>query len=184
MRSKQLTQAQEEYQRFDKHRQVANRIILILFVAILVCVAVSWHLANITYVPAMIITSIFLAYSVVAYFYIKSTKKKHDLLYAEAYGASVEVTHNGLFGELWEEFEYNQFEGLTDGKMTYAATGGESIELNILRNKREYIIEIDSKALYMIVDEETNTPIEKEIPLYEFTDIGEVFVAIRDFVEN
>lgn len=184
MRSKQFTQEQEEYLCFDKHRQVANRIILILFVALLVCVAVSWHLANITLVPALVITGIFLAYSVVAYFYIKNTKKKHDLLYAEAYGASVEVTHNGLFGELWEEFEYNQFEGLTDGRVTYAATSGESIELNILRKKREYIIEIDSKALYMIVDEETDTPIEKEIPLSEFTDMGEVFTTIREFIEE
>ena len=119
-----------------------------------------------------------------AYFYIKSTKKKHDLLYAEAYGASVEVTHNGLFGELWEEFEYNQFEGLTDGKVTHAATGSESIELNILRKKREYIIEIDSQTLYLIVDEETDTPIEKEIPLSDFADMGEVFTTIRKFVEQ
>lgn len=184
MRSKQFTQEQEEYLCFDKHRQVANRIILILFVALLVCVAVSWHLANITLVPALIITGIFLAYSVVAYFYIKSTKKKHDLLYAEAYGASVEVTHNGLFGELWEEFEYNQFEGLTDGRVTYAATSGESIELNILRKKREYIIEIDSQTLYLLVDEETDTPIEKEIPLSDFADMGEVFTTIRKFVEQ
>ena len=61
MRSKQFTQEQEEYLCFDKHRQVANRIILILFVALLVCVAVSWHLANITYVPASIVTGVFLA---------------------------------------------------------------------------------------------------------------------------
>lgn len=180
MRSKQLTKEQEEYLCFDRHRQAANRIILILFV----CVAVSWHLANTTYVPALIITGVFLTYSVGAYFYTNCTKKKHDLLYAAAYGASVEVAHDGLFGELWEEFDYNQFEGLTDGKVTYAVAGSESIELNIMRRKREYIIEIDSMALYMIVDEETDSPVEKEIPLSEFTDIGEVFVAIREFVEN
>lgn len=184
MRSKQLTQEQEEYLRFDRHRQATNIFMLILFVVLLISVAVSWHLANITYVPALIITGVFLAYSVGVYFYTKNTKKKHDFLYAAAYGASVEVAYDGLFGELWEEFEYNQFEGLTDGKVTYAATGGESIELNILRKKREYIIEIDSKALYMIVDEETDTPIEKEIPLSEFTDMGEVFSAIRKFVEQ
>lgn len=184
MRTKQLTQEQEEYLRFDRHRQATNRIILILFVILLICVAVSWHLANITFVPALILTGVFLIYSIIAFLLTKNIREKHDLLYAAAYGASVEVAHSGLFGELWEEFEYNQFEGLTDGKVTYAATGSESIELHILRKKREYIIEIDSQTLYMIADEETDTPYEKEIPLSEYADMGEVFSAIREFVEN
>lgn len=36
----------------------------------------------------------------------------------------------------------------------------------------------------MIVDEETDTSIEKEIGVSQFADMGEVFSAIREFVEN
>lgn len=181
---KQLTEEQKEFLCFDKRRQKVNKIMLILFVVLLICVVVSWHLANTSYIPALILTVAIISYSIFAVFFVKNTRKRHNLLYAAAYGNSDEVAHNGLFGELWEEFEYNQFEGLTDGKVTYAATGNESIELTIQRKKREYIIEIDSRTLYMIVDEETNTPIEKEISLTEFADEGEVFAAIREFVEK
>ena len=184
MCSKQLTQEQETYLCFDRKRQTANRIILIFFVILLICVTVSWNLTNISYLPALILSGVLLICSVCAFLYMKNAMKKHKILYAAAHSVSAEVAHEGLFGELWEEFEYNQFEGLTDGKVTFAAAGSESIELTILRKKREYIIEIDSQSLYMIVDEETDTPVEKEVPLSEFADMGEVFSAIREFVEN
>jgi len=36
----------------------------------------------------------------------------------------------------------------------------------------------------MICDEETDAPIEKELPLSDFKDVGEVFLAIREFIET
>ena len=34
----------------------------------------------------------------------------------------------------------------------------------------------------MICDEETDTPIEKEVPLSELKDVGDFFLAVSDFM--
>ena len=99
-------------------------------------------------------------------------------------GIDFEAVHSGLFGELWDEFEYNQFEGSIDGKVVFAETYNNTIDLVIVRCKREFLITIDKDTLSMIADEETDFPVEKEFSLSEMTDVGQVFAAIREFIES
>ena len=105
-------------------------------------------------------------------------------MYEAAYGKEKDIVRTGLFGEIWEEFEWNQFEGLTDGKIVFAETHNNAIELEIIRHKHEFNIVIDNDVVYMVMDDETDTPIEKEIPLSKLSEIGQVFTAIREFVES
>jgi hypothetical protein len=66
----------------------------------------------------------------------------------------------------------------------FAETHNNTIELQIMRKKHEFHICIDCEAIYMICDEETDAPIEKEISLSGFKDVGEVFLSIREFIES
>ena len=105
-------------------------------------------------------------------------------MYEAAYGKEKDIVRTGLFGEIWEEFEWNQFEGLADGKIVFAETHNNTIELEIIRHKHEFNITIDSEAVYMVMDDETDNPVEKEMPLSKIIDVGQVFAIIREFVES
>ena len=79
---------------------------------------------------------------------------------------------------------WNQYEGLTDGKVVFAETHNNTIDMQIIRNKHEFCIEVTCEAIYMICDEETDTPIEKEVPLSELKDVEDFFLTVRDFIEK
>ena len=121
--------------------------------------------------------------TIITIFICRHLARKGEQLYIAAYGNDKDIIRNGLFGELWQEFEWNQYEGLTDGKVVFAQTHNNTIDLQIIRHKHEFSVEITSDGLYLICDEETDAPIEKEIPLSDFKDAGEVFLAIREFIE-
>ena len=73
---------------------------------------------------------------------------------------------------------------MTDGKVVFAEKHNNTIELEIVRNKHEFDIMIDKDTVYMVMDEETDAPVEKEVALDEITDLGQAFKVIRDFVEG
>lgn len=70
------------------------------------------------------------------------------------------------------------------GKVAFAETHNNTVDMQIIRKKHEFSICIDCEAVYMICDEETDAPIEKEIALSNFKDVGEVFLTIREFIES
>lgn len=184
MRKRELTQAQREYRRFDVRRGIIIKTLVVFLVAILVCFVTAFR--NVDKNPALLLfcLGILIVYTVITIFVCLHLARKHGQLYVAAYGNDTDVIRNGLFGELWQEFEWNQYEGLTDGKVIFAETHNNTIDLQIMRKKHEFNICIDCEAVYMICDEETDTPIEKELPLSDFKDVGEVFLAIREFIET
>ena len=183
MRKRELTPAQKEYRRFDVRRGIIIKTLVVFLVSILVCLIAAFRNVNKDPAPLLFCLGILIVYTIIAIFVCLYLARKHGQLYVAAYGNDTDIIHNGLFGELWQEFEWNQFEGLTDGKVVFAETRNNTIDLQILRKEHEFDICIDSEAIYMICDEETDAPIEKEIPLSDLTDVGEVFLAIREFVE-
>jgi len=183
LRKRELTPAQKEYRRFDTRRGIIIKTLIVFLVAILVCLIAAFRNVNKDPTPLLFCLGILIVYTVITIFVCLHLARKHGQLYVAAFGNDTDVIHNGLFGELWQEFEWNQFEGLTDGKVVFAETHNNTIDLQILRKEHEFDICIDCEAIYMICDEETDAPIEKEIPLSDFKDVGEVFLAIREFIE-
>ncbi len=183
MRKRELTPAQKEYRRFDTRRGIIIKTLIVFLVAILVCLIAAFRNVNKDPAPLLFCIGILIVYTIISIFVCLYLARKHGQLYVAAYGNDTDIIHNGLFGELWQEFEWNQFEGLTDGKVVFAETHNNTIDLQILRKKHEFDICIDCEAIYMICDEETDAPIEKEIPLSDLMDVGEVFLAIREFIE-
>lgn len=184
MRKKELTQAQKEYRRFDTRRGNIIKMLIVFLAAILICLVSGFRVIDETPVPLLLVLGILIAYTVITIFVCRYLAHKHGELYVAAYGNDTDIIRSGLFGELWQEFEWDQYEGLTDGKVVFAQTHNNTIDLQILRNKHEFEIEIECEIMYMICDEETDNPIEIEIPLCNFKDVGEVFLAIRDFIEG
>ena len=184
MRKRELTPAQKEYRRFDTRRGIIIKTLIVLLVAILVCLIAAFRNVNKDPTPLLFCLGILIVYTVITIFVCLHLARKHGQLYVAAYGNDTDIIHNGLFGELWQEFEWNQYEGLTDGKVIFAETHNNTVDLQIMRKKHEFNICIDCEAVYMICDEETDAPIEKEIPLSDLTDVGEVFLAIREFIES
>jgi len=183
MLNRDMTPAQKEYRRFDVRRGIIIKTLVVFLVAILVCFVTAFRNVDEDPAPLLFCLGILIVYTVITIFVCLHLARKHGQLYVAAYGNDTDVIHNGLFGELWQEFEWNQFEGLTDGKVVFAETHNNTIDLQILRKEHEFDICIDCEAIYMICDEETDAPIEKEIPLSDFKDVGEVFLAIREFIE-
>ena len=183
MRKRELTPAQKEYRRFDVRRGIIIKTLVVFLVAILVCFVTAFRNVDKNPAPLLFCLGILIVYTVITIFVCLYLARKHGQLYVAAYGNDTDIIQNGLFGELWQEFEWNQYEGLTDGKVVFAQTHNNTIDLQIIRHKHEFSVEITSDGLYLICDEETDALIEKEIPLSNFKDVGEVFFAIREFIE-
>ena len=184
MRKRELTPAQKEYRRFDTRRGIIIKTLIVFLIAILVCFIAAFRLVDENPTPLLLLLGILIAYTIITIFICKHLSHKHSQLYVAAYGNDTDIIRNGLFGEIWQEFEWNQYEGLTDGKVVFAVTHNNTIDLQIIRNKHEFCIEVTCEAIYMICDEETDTPIEKEVPLSELKDVGDFFLTIRDFIEK
>lgn len=184
MRKRKLTQAQKEYRRFDVHRGIIIKTLLVFLTAILVCFIAAFLNVDNDPAPLLFCVGILIIYTIITIFVCLHLARKHGQLYVAAYGNDTDNIRNGLFGELWQEFEWNQYEGLTDGKVVFAQTHNNTIDLQIIRHKHEFSVEITSNGLYLISDEETDTPVEKELPLSGFENVGDVFAAIRTFIES
>lgn len=184
MRHKGLTEDQRKYKVFDQRRQIAIKIMITFLIVILVCFVTAFRMVDKDPTPLLLYTGILVAYAIITIFVCRYLVRKHEELFIAAYGNDSAIIHTGLFGEIWQEFEWNQFEGLTDGKVVFVEKHNNTIELEIVRNKHEFDITIDKDAVYMVMDDETDMPVEKEIPLAEMADLGQVFTAIRKFVER
>ena len=184
MRKNELTPAQKAYRRFDKRRGLIVITLVVFLVTALICFGGSFSIVDEDPSLFLLFFGILIVVTVITVLICRHLARKHERLYAAAYGNDSEVIHTGLFGELWEEFEWDQYEGLTDGKVVFAQTHNNTIELQIIRGKHEFSVVIDSKGLSLICDEETDAPIEKEMPLSDFKNVGEVFLTIRAFIER
>ncbi len=184
MRKKELTQAQKDYLKFYNYRSTVIKTLIILLVAILICFIFSFNLVDNNPIPLLVFLFILIVYTVITIFISKHLANKHSKLYVAAYGNEPDIIREGLFGELWLEFEWNQYEGLTDGKVVYAEIHNNIIDLQIIRNKHKFCVEINRESIYMVCDEETGTPIEKEVLLSDLEDVRDFFFIVRKFIET
>ncbi len=184
MRKRELTPAQKEYRCFDVPRGIIIKTLIVFLVSILVCFIAAFRDVDEDPAPLLFCIGILIIYTIITIFVCLYLARKHGQLYVAAYGNDTDIIHTGLFGEIWQEFEWNQYEGLTDGKVVFAETHNNTIDLQILRNKHEFCIEVTCESVSMICDEETDTPIEKEVLLSEIKDVGDFFFTVRDFIEK
>jgi hypothetical protein len=118
-------------------------------------------------------------------------RKKISDLKIEAYGKEGEFSRTGLFKEIWDDYEYNQFEGYFDDpssiykvKIDFIDDHNNTIDVVLLYKKHEFIIQFDEESIQIIADEETDTPKEKILLLSELHNTEEVFFQIKSFISD
>lgn len=116
----------------------------------------------------------------------KGSAKRAKTLRSAACGNAPDVDRDTVFGRFYTEFETftGQNQWLSDAKVAEEEVCCGYVDLVIERNDHEFLINVDKDGLYMIADEETNEPVEKGIPISEFTDHGQIFEAIKAFVKE
>lgn len=93
------------------------------------------------------------------------------------------IIRTGLFAEIYNAYRYDGFEfHLTYEKLDFLEYHNNSIDIGLQNNKHEFLIEIDENFISIIVDEETENPIEKEIPLSSIATIEQLNTTINNFI--
>ena len=178
------TAQQQKYRAFDRKSKMISTLILAVGLIVLIGVFIWFGYAEESITPFLISLGFLAVWFVVLCIIVSRLNSQRIKLCEAAYGKEEDPVCSGLFGELWEEYEWNQFEGLIDGRITFSEAHNGIIELEITRHKHDFHITVDQDAVYMVMDEETDTPLEKVIPLSELMELGQVFSDIQGFVES
>lgn len=184
MKRSELTEAQKKYMEFDRRRRISVRLQLVCFSVVLLFFLSALCADAINPNLLLIYSCLLTIWAAAVFFLCRHFARRHKELYAAAHAGETDVARTGLFGEIWDEFEWNRFEGLTDGKVLSAEAFGNIIELEIIRHGHEFNIVIDENAVCMLMDDETDDPVEKNIPLSELAGLEQFYAAVREFIES
>ncbi len=179
---RELSQTQKEYRKFVVRKTNTVRVLIVFLVAILICLIGGFRVVDENNVPLLLSFGVLLIYSVVTVLICKHLVRKDTELCLAAYGNDLDMIRTGLFAELWDEFEDNNFKGWFDGKTVSAVNQNNCIDLTIVRKQHEFSVLIDENAVSIVIDEETDESIEKEIPLSDISDIGQFISIIQEII--
>ena len=184
MSKKNLTDAQKAYRRFDKARIIICYVLMALFLVALIFFVIGMRHLETNAILLLIASSLLILWVIVVCVVAPKLNTRGLILYEAAYGKENETMRTGLFEEIWKEFEWNRFEGMTASKVVFAEAHNNTIEMEIRHRHHEFDITIDNDAIYMVMDDETDVPVEKEVPLSDVKNIQHLYVIVREFVEG
>ena len=118
-----------------------------------------------------------------AFLVLKKMQQKEKTLRAAAKTERPEIS-NPLFKELFDEYEYNQLEGFTQNiffhtwKLTCIDDYNNIISLCFTKKQHEIAIDLSENDISIIIDEETDSPVELVMNMHDFNSIDEVLNTI------
>ena len=123
---------------------------------------------------------------VARYFQVKQHAKAEEALRVKIYGVEKMEITNPIFRELYEEFHYDQFEGVLkqgffeNWKVTWVDEHNQLIDLIYTKQEHEIAITISNNEVSIMIDEETDNPTMQDIPLDDekWKDVYVLFSAI------
>lgn len=160
---------QTAYQKFEKVSKIITAILLLAGLAALVSFLIAMTMED-NLIPVLVSAGLLVIWFVLLCA-VASRLNSRRLAFSEE-----AADPSGLFRKIKKACEK-----LPDSKVVFAETHNGVLEMEIHRHGHEFHITIDHDGLYMVMDEESGTPIEKEIPL---SDPDAVFAAIRNFVKG
>ncbi|MBQ4101696.1 MAG: hypothetical protein IJC85_02280 [Oscillospiraceae bacterium] len=180
MKRPEQTKTEMEYKRFDKISKIVFYPLSILTIAsIILFVLVKSD-------ELKLLFSLFLLFDTIAIILVASkiNNKRNaflQLLKEEREG----IVRTGLFEEIYNAYKYDGFEfNLIYDKLLFEEYYNNIIEIGVQKDDHEFFIMIDEKAISIIVDEETDCPIEKEIPLSNIATMEQVYSVINDVLSQ
>ncbi len=180
MRKNKFTQTELDYKKFNKKSNIQIWIFAALTVIFGVTAALSDNDKSFTISSILLITILF-AELFICVTINKKRNKYLALLKKERYS----IKRTGIFSEIYEEYWHDGFEfNLKYDKLVHCEYYNNSIDITLVKNKHEFLIEIDDFSISIIVDEETDTPKQTEILLTDFSSIEQVYVSTNKFIES
>ena len=178
MKKQNMTNLERQYNRFDLFSKIALFAILgFTFVfGFLFVFAKSDELKA--------LFGLLMSLSTVSIFFVAPKIGKKRTIYLQQLCEERDsVVRTRLFAEVYDAYRYDGFEfNLTYEKLDFVEYHNNSIDIGLQKNKHEFLIEIDENFISIIVDEETDSPIEKEIPLSSIASIEQLYTTINEFI--
>lgn len=107
----------------------------------------------------------------------ENTQRKLNEMYS--------IERTGLFREIFEAYRHDDFEfNLNYDKLLHEEYDNNTIDIGLIKNKHEFFILLTEDYISIIADEETNHPIEREIPLSDIPTMEQVYLLLNEFIEN
>lgn len=95
------------------------------------------------------------------------------------------IIRTGIFKDAYEAYKRDGFEfNLTFDKLLFEEYCNNTIDLGLIKNGHEFLITIDEDAISIVVDEETDSPIETESALSSVVTLEQLYLIINSFIDK
>lgn len=125
-------------------------------------------------------------------FYLSYMVRIEHALKIKAYGAEERIITNPIFREIYEEFQYDRFEGMIHKgffekwKIESLDEHNQVIDIIYTNKEHEISLTISNDEVSIIIDEETDEPIIQTIPLDDerYMNLYVLFEDIAEFCKK
>ncbi len=180
MKKPELTKIETKYKRFD----IASKIAACFFVILTIVFCVLLIIAKSDEIMVLFALFMVLDTVTIIIFAAKINKKRNEYLQLLQEERKA-IVRTGLFKEIYDAHRHDGFAfNLIYDKLLFEEYYNNTIDIGMQKNKHEVLIEIDENAISIIVDEETDYPIETEIPLAGIETIEQLYLIINNFINE
>ncbi len=175
-----MTNSERQYKRFDLFSKIALYAILgFIFVF-----GIFFVFAKSDELKALF--GLLMSLSMLSIFFVApKIAKKRTIYLQQLLEERDSIVRTGLFAEIYDAYRYDGFEfNLIYEKLDFVEYHNNNINIGLQKNKHEFLIEIDEKFISIIIDEETDSPIEEEIPLSNIATIEQLYMTINEFINT
>lgn len=164
--------------------------LLLLLIAATLCFSVVLFGLNSFLSIASIV--VFVLLCIVWLFYLSYMVRIEHALKIKAYGAEERIITNPIFQEIYEEFQYDRFEGMIHKgffekwKLESLDEHNQVIDIIYTNKEHEISLTISNDEVSILIDEETDDPTIKTIPLDDerYMNLYVLFEDIADFCKD
>ncbi len=123
---------------------------------------------------------VIMALIIICCFLIVKQRRKYLVQFCEERES---IVREGIFKEIFDAYKHDGFEfNLKFDKLLNEEYYNNSIDISLKKNNHEFDILIDEDGIYIIADEETDSPTETEAPLDTFKTMEQVYAFLNDFI--
>ena len=95
------------------------------------------------------------------------------------------VVRKGLFKEIYEAYQHDGFEmNLICDRWNHIDYYNNTIDISLQYRNHEIQIEIDENGIAVMFDEESDHPVEKEIPLESMETMEELYLTLNQLIKE
>lgn len=180
MKKPELTKIETKYKRFDLTSKIAACFLAVLTIVFCVLLMIAKSDEFMLLFGLLIVLDTL----TIILFAAKMNRKRNEYLQLLQEERKT-IVRKGIFKEVYDAYKHDGFEfNLIYDKLQYIEYYNNTIDICAQKNKHEILIEIDKDCVSIIIDEETDCPIETEIPLATIATIEELYLTINNYINE